>query len=200
MDSWSAFKAAINPFSLAARRGVLPGKGPGRVVIFACDSSSNRSLPSYLIVVQLVPQLSTLCVFSWLCAWSLFWFLSCSPAPLSHSLPTTHSLSFDASRAPSRMASASSSPPRTEQRGGCALRSGQRGARERLVLVRVRLQEGGDVRPRPGTVHGGKTQRECQKKKKKKRSTTLAVVACTSSHQPLSALQFFAVRRSSLTD
>lgn len=93
MDSWSAFKTAINPFSLAARRGVLPGKGPGRVVIFACDSSSNRSLPSYLIVLQLVPQLSSLCVFSWLCAWSLFWFLSCSPAPLSHSLPTTHSLS-----------------------------------------------------------------------------------------------------------
>ena len=42
MDSWSAFKAAVNPFSIASRKGVPPGNGPGRRVVFAVDSSFNR--------------------------------------------------------------------------------------------------------------------------------------------------------------
>ena len=42
MDSWSAFKAAVNPFSIASRKGVPPAHGYGRKVVFAVDSSFNR--------------------------------------------------------------------------------------------------------------------------------------------------------------
>ena len=42
MDYWDAFRAAVNPISIAARKHVPPGNGPGRRVVFAVDSSTYR--------------------------------------------------------------------------------------------------------------------------------------------------------------
>jgi hypothetical protein len=42
MDYWDAFHAAVNPISIAARKHVPPGNGPGRRVVFAVDSSTYR--------------------------------------------------------------------------------------------------------------------------------------------------------------
>ena len=40
MQGWDAVKAALNPFAIGRRRRVPPGAGPGRVLVFAVDGSS----------------------------------------------------------------------------------------------------------------------------------------------------------------
>ena len=42
MQGWDAVRAALNPFAIAQRPKVPTGRGPGRQIVFAVDSSKYR--------------------------------------------------------------------------------------------------------------------------------------------------------------
>ena len=46
MQAWDALRATLNPFSIASRPRTVPaGRGAGRRVVFAVDSSDYRQAP-----------------------------------------------------------------------------------------------------------------------------------------------------------
>lgn len=46
MQGWDAVRAAFNPFAIAQRPKVPTGRGPGRQIVFAVDSSKYRCVLS----------------------------------------------------------------------------------------------------------------------------------------------------------
>ena len=67
MQGWDAVKAALNPFAIGRRRRVPPGAGPGRVLVFAVDGSS-ESEDAVRFGLDNVARANDTCAFACACA------------------------------------------------------------------------------------------------------------------------------------